>query len=574
MLDAITVEVTRHRMIAIVDEMSETLKRGAYTPTIFEVKDFSNALHLARGEVVAQSLGIPIFLGAMPFSAKAALDAVGLDSLRPGDVLMSNDPYLGGGTHVNDINVVIPIFANGIPVLFAQSKAHWRDVGGKDPGSWSADTTSIFQEGFRIPPIRLAREGVMNAEVLELVRANGRLPKNADGDLHAQVAACKAAEARVGELLDELGWPALSEQIAAIFDHGERLMRAAIAEIPAGTYRGCSSLDSDGIEEKPVTIRVAVTVREGRIHADFRGSDPEAIGGASNTVLAGTVSAVRLAVKCMLDPDLPTNEGAYCPISVSAPPGTCVNAQAPAPVTVGFGNVNHATVEAVWQALSGVLPERTIAGTYGSIQGMQIAGVDPHGRFFVHGQPHGGGWGARAAKDGISALMPLVNGDCLNIPVEIIESRFPLRVERYALFQDSGGPGRYRGGLGVILDYRVLHEPAAMNASLIRYRIAPAGVFGGEPGACSVTLVNPGSEAEVRHHQVSGYRLQAGDLVSHRTGGGGGYGPPVERDPELVAADVRDGYVSAGSALARYRVALIESGEVDAEATRRARGAL
>jgi N-methylhydantoinase B len=216
-------------------------------------------------------------------------------------------------------------------------------------------------------------------------------------DLHAQLAACKVAEARVGELLEEVGWPALSEQIAAIFDHGERLTRAAIAEIPAGTYQGSSSLDTDGIEEKPVTIRVAVTVGEGCIHVDFRGSHPEAKGGASNTVLAGTVSAVRLAVKCVLDPDLPTNEGAYRPITVSAPVGTCVNANAPSPVTVGLGNVSHATVEAVWQALSAVLPERTIAGTYGSIQGMPIAGVDPRGRFFVHGQPHGGA-GARGPR--------------------------------------------------------------------------------------------------------------------------------------------------------------------------------
>jgi N-methylhydantoinase B len=228
-------------------------------------------------------------------------------------------------------------------------------------------------------------------------------------------------------------------------------------------------------------------------------------------------------------------------------------------------------VEAVWQALSAVLPDRAIAGTYGSIQGMQIAGVDERGRFFVHGQPHGGGWGARATKDGISALMPLVNGDCLNIPAEIIESRFPLRVERYALHEESDGAGRFRGGLGVVLDYRILREPASMNASLIRYRIPPVGVFGGDPGATSVTIVNPGTEHEVRHHQVSGYRLREGDLVSHRTGGGGGYGPPFDRDPALVADDVRDGYVSAATALSRYGVILGPDGRVDAEATARTR---
>jgi N-methylhydantoinase B len=501
------------------------------------------------------------------------VDALGLDSLRPGDVLVSNDPHLAGGTHVNDVNVMLPVFAEGRPVLFAQSKAHWRDVGGKDPGSWSADTRSIYQEGFRIPPLRLVREGVINAEVVELIRANGRLPKNADGDLHAQIAACRLAETRLQELLAELGWPALSEGIEAILDHGERMSRAAIREIPDGAYEGASTLDSDGVEDRQVTVRVKVRVDGDRIHADFDGSDPEAAGGASNTVLAGTVSAVRLAIKCLMDPELPTHEGAYRPITVSAPSGTCVNARPPAPVTVGFGNVTHAVVEAVWQALGQVLPDRIIAGTYGSIQGMQIAGAARGGRFFVHGQPHAGGWGARAGKDGISALMPLVNGDCSNIPVEIIESRFPLRVERYSLFEDSAGAGRFRGGLGVILDYRVLQESAVMNASLIRYRIAPAGVLGGEPGALSVTVVNPGTPGEVRHHEVSGHRLGAGDLVSHRTGGGGGYGPAFERDPEGVASDVRDGYVSAGAARSRYGVVLNESGGVDQAATSRARGA-
>lgn len=568
MVDPILREVLRHRLMGVVAEMSETLKRAAYTPTIYEVLDFSNTLHDAAGDVVAQALGIPIFLGAMSASCRAAIDAFGPDGLRPGDAIISNDPHGAGGTHVNDVNVIVPIFHAGKLVMFAQSKAHWRDVGGKDAGSWSPDAADIFQEGLRLPPVKLFDAGRLNEALLSVIACNSRLPENARGDLFAQVAACRIGESRVGELIDRYGYDVVAGALADILDHGERLVRAEIAQIPDGTYTAEEWLDADGRDDRPVPIRVAVTVSGSDLTVDFTGTGPQNPGGIANTVLAGTVSAVRMAVKCLTDPNLPANEGCYRPIRVIAPPGTCVNAQPPAPVSVGLGAVNHVIIEAVLKALAPVLPERAIAGSFGSINAMQLYGPDPDtGRLFIHGMPYSGGWGARAGRDGVSVLQGAVNGDCRNIPVEIVETKYPLRVERFALIPDSGGPGRTRGGLGARIDYRVLCDGVRMNTALIRYRFPPWGLFGGGPGAGNATVI----DEERVLHRASGVPVARGSVVSHRMGGGGGYGPAWERPAELVARDVRDGYVTPEAARRDYGVAVDAEGRLDPDETARLR---
>lgn len=568
MVDPILREVIRHRLMGIVGEMSETLKRAAYTPTIYEVLDFSNALHDARGDVVAQALGIPIFLGAMSASCRSVIEAFGYEELQSGDIIISNDPHLAGGTHVNDVNLIAPLFHQGRLILFAQSKAHWRDVGGKDTGSWSPDATSIYQEGFRLPPVKLAEAGRINEPLLQVITSNSRLPDNARGDLLAQLAACRTAERRVAELLDRYGAETLQIMLDGILDHGERLIRAEIAQIPDGTYTAEDWLDGGGEQDAPIPIRVAVTVAGDELTADFTGTGPESPVGIANTVLAGTISAVRMAVKSLTDPYLPANEGCYRPISVVAPPGTCINARPPAPVTVGLGAVNHVVIEVVIKALAQALPDRVIAGSFGSINAMQIYGTDPKtGRLYIHGMPYAGGWGARFGKDGIAALQGAVNGDCRNIPAEILECKYPLRVEQYALIPDSGGAGRTRGGLGVQTDYRVLAPRAQMNTALSRYRFPPEGIGGGRSGHGNVTVVN----GEVQLYRVSGYGLAEGDLVSHRMGGGGGYGPAWERGVDLVVMDVREGYVTFEAARSDYGVVLRADLSVDEAETERLR---
>ena len=568
MVDPILREVIRHRLMGAVAEMSETLKRAAYTPTIYEVLDFSNTLHSRSGDVVAQTLGIPIFLGAMSASCRAAIAAFCLEGFQPGDIVISNDPHLAGGSHVNDVNIIAPVFHDGNVVMFVQSKAHWRDVGGKDAGSWSPDATDVFQEGLRLPPVKLMVAGVLNEALLAVITCNSRLPENARGDLLAQVAACRIGEKRVGELIARYGIESLLAAMDAILDHGERLIRAEIAQIPDGTYTAEDWLDADGREDKQVPIRVAVTVAGSDLVADFAGTGPQNPGGIANTVLAGTSSAVRMAVKCLTNPQLPANEGCYRPITVLAPPGSCVNAQPPAPATVGLGSVAHVVIEVVLKALAPVLPERAIADTFGSINAMQIYGTDPAtGRLFIHGMPYSGGWGARATKDGVSVLQGPVNGDCRNIPAEIVESKYPLRVEQYALIADSGGPGRTRGGLGARVDYRILCDDARLNTALIRYRRPPEGIFGGGAGKGNETVVDD----ETVLHRASGYPLRRGALVSHRMGGGGGYGPALERTAESVARDVRYGYVTPQAARRDYGVVVDEQGNVDEVETARLR---
>lgn len=566
--DPIWREVLRHRLMGIVAEMSETLKRAAYTPTIYEVLDFSNALHNTAGDVVAQALGIPIFLGAMSASCRAAIDAFGPEGLHPGDVIIANDPHLAGGTHVNDVNVLMPIFHDGQLVMFAQSKAHWRDIGGKDTGSWSPDAADIFQEGLRLPPVKLMAAGSLNEALLAVITCNSRLPVNARGDLMAQVAACRAGERRVTELMARYGAEKVLATLADILDHGERLIRAEIARIPDGTYTAEEWLDADGPTDTPVPIRVQVTVSGSDLTVDFTGTGPQNPHGIANTVLAGTVSAVRMAVKSLTDPHLPANEGCYRPIRVIAPPGTCVNAQPPAPVTVGLGAVNHVVIEAVLKALAPVLPERAIAGSNGSINAMQLYGQDPEtGSLFIHGMPYSGGWGARAGRDGVSVLQGAVNGDCRNIPAEIIETKYPLRVEQMALIPDSGGPGRTRGGLGARTDYRVLCDGVRMNTALIRYRFQPWGLFGGGPGQGNRTVI----DAEQVLHRASRHPVPRGAVVSHQMGGGGGYGPARERPIAAVVRDVVYGYVTPEAARRDYGVCVDADGRVDMEATARLR---
>lgn len=551
-VDPITREVVQNRLISIVREMSHSLVRAAYSPIIYEVKDFSNVLLRPNGDLVAQAEGIPVFLGAMSPVLVAVLEHYSLDEIRPGDVYISNDPYSGNGTHKNDVNVVTPIFVEDEPVLFAVSKAHWTDIGGKDPGSWSPDARSVYQEGVNIPPLRLVREACFNDELLEMILANTRLRANNEGDLLAQVGACNVAEGRVKELLREYPWPELDRYVESLMDYAEAQTRAEIERIPDGVYAAEDWVDSDGVVDEPFRIAVRVTISGSDIELDFSECPPQRYGGCGNATWAASASAARVAFKCATLPHAVTNQGTYRPLTIRTRAGTVVHPVSPAPVTI-WGDVGRSIIEAVLRAVGQADPSRAIAGFYGNVDGLAIAGDDPRtGGQYIHFSPYAGGWGGRADKDGVSALCPIINGDNANVPCEIVENRYPLRVERYALVQDSGGAGRYRGGLGVRIDFRVLSEGTTVSASLDRYRIAPPGVFGGREGALSGLYIDVGDGVEQPAHKCAGLPVPYGAVVSHRTGGGGGYGDPRERDRALLAADVADGYVSEAAARDHY----------------------
>ena len=554
-VDPVTREVVQNRLISIVREMSHSLARASYSPIIYEVKDFSNVLLRPNTDLVAQAEGIPVFLGAMSPVLAAVLERYSLDDdIRPGDVYISNDPYSGNGTHKNDVNVVRPIFAGDGPVLFAVSKAHWTDIGGKDPGSWSPDARNVFQEGVSIPPLRLVRQGRFNDELLEMILSNTRLRANNEGDLLAQLGACNVAEARVVELFAEYPWAELDSYIDSLMEYAEAQTRAEVERIPDGVYEAEDWVDSDGVLDEPFPIRVRVTIAGSGIELDFSGCPPQRYGGCGNATWVSSASAARVAFKCATLPHAITNQGSYRPLSIRTQPGTVVHPVSPAPVTI-WGDVGRSIIEAILRAIGQADPKRAIAGFYGNVDGLAIAGDDPRtGEPYIHFSPYAGGWGARAGKDGVSALCPIINGDNSNVPCEVIENRYPIRVERYELTQDSGGSGRHRGGLGVRIDYRVLSDGATVSASLDRYRIAPPGVFGGGEGMLSGLYIDTGDGTEIPAHKVAGREVPQGSVVSHRTGGGGGYGPPGERDRALVAEDLADGYVSEEAARARYGV--------------------
>lgn len=551
LVDPVTREVIQNRLISIVREMGHSLSRAAYSPIVYEVKDFSNVLLRANAELVAQAEGIPVFLGAMSPALEAVLERYPLETMVPEDVYVSNDPYAGNGTHKNDVNVFRPIFAGGVPVLFAVCKAHWTDIGGKDPGSWSPDARNMYQEGVNIPPLRLIRAGQMNLELLEMILGNTRARENNEGDLLAQLGACHVADVRVQELLTNYSWDQLDQYIVSLMDCADAETRAEIERLPDGVYEAENWVDSDGVSDEPFRIAVRATIRGSTIELDFSACPPQRYGGCGNATWVSTGAAARVAFKAATLPHAVTNHGTYRALTVQTKVGTVVHPEPPAPVTC-WGDVGRAIIECVLQAIGQADPERTIAGFYGNVDALAIAGDDPRTtRPFIHFSPYAGGWGARAEKDGISALCPIINGDNSNVPCEVVENRYPLRVERYELVEDSGGAGRFRGGLGVRIDYRVLSENATISASLDRYKIAPPGLEGGHDGGLSGLFVILGDD-ERPAHKCGGLEVPADALISHRTGGGGGYGDPATRDRNLVAEDVRDGYVTVAAARDSY----------------------
>ncbi|UGS34521.1 hydantoinase B/oxoprolinase family protein [Capillimicrobium parvum] len=551
-VDPIAREVIQNRMIAIVREMSVALQRAAYSPIICEVKDFSSVLLRPNGDVMAQAEGIPVFLGSMQQTLAPVLERYPLAEMRPGDVFISNDPYTANGTHKNDINLLKPIFWEGRPVVFAVTKGHWTDIGGKDPGSWSADATNTYQEGVTVPPLRLYHAGERNEELLELLLASVRMRDDNLGDLMAQLSACHVAEVRVHEMLEKYGPALVGACVESLFDYVEAHVRSEIAKVPDGTYTAEDFLDSDGVSDEPVRVVVHVTIDGSDVAFDLTDCDAQRPGSCGNCSRVVAEASLRVAMKCLLGPQLAANQGFYRPMSLTTRPGTITDPIHPAAGTTA-DNLVRALIEGVFSALAPVLPDQVQAGIFGGVQAMVIAGVDPrHGQPYIHFMPYAGGWGARSSKDGINGLCPILNGDNDNVPVEVTEAKFPLLVERYELIEDSGGPGRFRGGLGIRTDYRVRSEGAMVSCVMSRWRFAPPGLFGGGDGMCSSLVLYADGDRAENSPMLGGRGVERDCLISHRVGGGGGFGDPRERDPERVRSDVREGYVSAAAAERDY----------------------
>jgi N-methylhydantoinase B len=541
-MDAITFEVIRSALYAVADEMKVILMRSARSPLLQEAGDLSCALTDAEGRLVAQGDDMPIHLGVMAFTVKELLRHVGRDTMRPGDFYLTNALDVGGN-HLPDMKGVAPIFVDGHLVAVAETLAHWADVGGMIPGSYSARATQIYQEGIQVPPVKVIEGGKVRTEIVDLIMANVRGREQRFGDLMAQYAATQYADRRARALVEAYGRETVQEAMQASFDYSERRMRHAIGTIPDGVYRAVDFMDDDGVGQRPFRIAVTVTVSGGDITYDFTGSDPQA-AGPINTTYFIACSAAYCATRNVTDPTIPANDGCYRPIKVIVPPGTILNARPPAPVVAGNHETSERVIDVIIRALADAIPERVTAACFGSAFVSILSGVDRRkGGPFTLYEIGPGGYGARPHRDGTNGTRARI-GNTRNTPTEVIEKTYPVRVVEYGLIPDSGGAGTYRGGLGVRRSYRVL-EPATASIMGERCRFAPPGLFGGEPGRVGhVKILTPAGRVRRNLKGKSVAEMKAGEVLVVESAGGGGYGKPSGRSQTMVDADHADGYVT------------------------------
>lgn len=537
-LDPIALEVLRHALSAVAEEMNANLVRTAYSPNIKERRDCSCAVFDPDGQMVAQAESIPVHLGAMPHSVAAAIARV--DVFSDGDIVVLNDPY-AGGAHLPDITFVAPVFVEDALIAFVANRAHHADVGGKEPGSLAGDTVEIYQEGLRIPPVRLWRRGVVDADLLDVILLNVRTPEERRGDLRAQHAACWTGIERVKALCTRHGTEHLLRGMAAMLDYSERRMRSEIARLPDGQASFEDVLDDDGVSGGPIRLKVSIAVDADRIVVDFQGSAAQT-AGPINAVLAVTTSATYYAIRSLTDSEIPPNAGCYRPIEIVAPEGTVVNPVPPVPVVGGNLETAQRIVDVILGAFGKTIPERTIAACQGTMNNVAIGGIDPrNGRPYTLYETIGGGFGARPTRDGIDGVQSHMT-NTLNTPVEALELAYPLRVERYELIPGTGGEGRFRGGQGIRRDITVLGHRARVSLLTERRTHRPYGVAGGGPGAPGENVLVRGGE-ELRLPAKGTLSVASGETISIRTPGGGGYGDPGERSDGATDRDRREGRV-------------------------------
>jgi len=519
--DAAELEIFKNLYHSVAEEMGAALRRSAFSPNIKERRDYSCAVFDGRGRVVAMGDHMPVHLGSMPMSVAAALNAL---DLGPGDIAMLNDPY-AGGTHLPDITLVMPAWAQDArsrnrPNFYVANRAHHADIGGAQPASMGL-SEEIYQEGLRIPPVALARGGKIQRDVLALLLANVRTPREREGDLMAQVAACRLGERRLQELLQRYGTMRTGFYLEALQSYSARLMKEALAKIPAGTYSAEDFLDDDGHSQEPVRLRVTITIRGGKAAVDFRGTSPQC-PGCVNAVFAITNSAVFYVFRCLLGENVPACAGLMDPIEVLAPEGSVVNARPPAAVAAGNVETSQRIVDVLLRALAKALPQRIPAASSGTMNNLSFGGIDPRsGEPFAYYETIAGGMGARPSADGLSGVHTHMTNS-LNTPIEALESAYPVRVRRYSLRRGSGGEGTFRGGEGIVREIEFLTD---VRGSILsdRRQFGPYGLAGGKPGRPGKNELTVQGRRRVLPGKAA-FTASQGSVLKIETPGGGGWG--------------------------------------------------
>ncbi len=549
-VNPVTVEIIRNALIAVADEMNATLIRSAYTPIIYEMKDCSVALLDAQHRVLGQSAGLPIFLGNLEACTIAIEEQFGREVWAPGDVWIMNDPYVTG-THLHDMTVMEPIFDGSELLGFAASRAHWLDVGSKDPGG-TIDSTDVFQEGLRLAPVKIVEDGVQILPLTRAIGKNSRFYHGAVGDLGAQIACCHTGARRLPEIFRRFGAQTVMGARDEIFAQAERLEREFIAAIPDGVYRAEGTIDSDGVGVDEVAVRVEVAVVGEDMVIDLSRSD-DACAGPVNCGATQAIAAARVAYKLLVDPHRPANGGSFRPLKVKVREGSVVGAIEPFPVEWYFTPLGL-LIDLVVKALSEAVPERAAAASYGDSMVIYLSGINPDSKQpWLHVEPTVGGWGAWDGSDGEDGLINNVNGSLKDMPIEVLETKYPLRLRHYGYRTDSCGHGEFRGGVGVEREFEIL-EDATMSTWFERSCTPAWGLAGGWSAQPPDVVLNPGRPDERHMLKCANVRLAKGDIVRTKTGGGGGFGAPAQRDPDAVRADVVDGVISLDTAREVYGI--------------------
>ena len=564
----IQLELIRESLVAVVNEMRANIIHSSYAAIIYEGHDFSCALMSADGRQVAQGLADhPIHIFAVPYSTREVVK-VFKDDIHEGDLFLHNDPYTGG-THLNDVLLLHPIFHDGKLALFAAMRCHWNDVGGMTPGSLSGRVKEIYQEGIRITPTRICEKGVMNQAFLDAMFNNMRGPEERIGDFNAMLGTGRKAAEHIQRLFQRFGGEGLLEGVETLIERSERQMRSRIADCPDGDYFSEGYIESDGSNPDPLVVKLKLTIDGDSIQADFTGTSAQT-NGPTNCGPAMAFNAVGTIVKAFLDPKTPINNGSFNPISVTATEKSFINARETAPCG-GMAEVKFLIDSVVAAAMGQVVPEMSVGDLKGGANHIHIAGPREDGGTYIHYEWPAGGTGASAGVDGSNAVRSYNEGDFNSIQsAETVESQYPLRVERCEVRNGGCGDGANRGGFGLRRDIKVLDETAMLSVLSEKNVIPPYGVAGGGNGAANrFVVVRNGKVIQPSDvpGKVSGFALQAGDLVREETAGGGGFGDPLIRDPALVAEDVRLDYLTAEQAGARYGVVFESDGGVDAVST-------
>jgi N-methylhydantoinase B len=570
-VDPIKLEVMRNAYQSITEEMGAVLIRSAYSTNIKDRQDCSCALYSPEGEIIAQAEHIPLHLGAMACAVKGALKELPVDTLKPGDAVMMNDPYLGAA-HKPDIMIFSPVFFKDQCVAIVGNTAHHIDVGGTVAGSLPPNATETFHEGIAVPPVRIKKSGVIDQEILSILERNLRTVYEFRGDLMAQLAANTIGERRFLEVCRQHGGESVKLSISNLIEYCEKRMTREIEKIPDGTYRCEDIIEGDGQSETPIPIRCTVTVKGEKVLVDFTGSSP-AVKGSVNSVYGITLACVYYVIKALTDPTIPSNEGTYRPVEMIAPEQSVVNAKFPSAMGLANTITSQRIVDVLMGAFYEAIPEKVCAACTGAMTPCGFGGMNPRTkRYFSYVETYGGGYGAACDQDGISGVHTHMSNS-RNAPIEVIEMTYPLQVERYGLVPDSEGAGEFRGGFGMTREVRVLETSMSVRASTDRTLKGPYGLKGGGSGRCAKLFIESPDGTTDPLPSKSTFEAHPGEKVILQTAGGGGWGNAHRRDPEKVRWDVKQGLITARRAREVYGVEIDpHTFEIDHLRTRELRG--